>query len=183
MTPAPLQIGSHLDVRYPDVFTPQALATLAAVAPLDADRQAIMRAPIERRAARARDRTPIDFLDAAAVIPRTQPHGAGRPRGRLRRQRDSRRSAATMDPGHRSCRATQRTGRNQHAQRRLCAALGRRRLDVRRRGRARTGVHDVARQPAQPQAGHSSRCPVPDCRRAGGCGNERVGAGILRTDD
>ena len=72
MTPAPLQIGSHLDVRYPDVFTPQALATLAAVAPLDADRQAIMRARLERRAARARDRTPIDFLDAAAVIPRTR---------------------------------------------------------------------------------------------------------------
>ena len=39
------------------------------------------------------------------------------------------------------------------AQRRLRAALGRRRLDVRRRGRARPGRHDVARQPAQPQAG------------------------------
>ena len=36
----------------------------------------------------------------------------------------------------------------------------RRRLDVRRRGRARPGVDDVARQPAQPEAGDSSRSDV-----------------------
>ena len=45
----------------------------------------------------------------------------------------------------------------EHPQRRLRAAVGRRRLDVRRRGRARPGLDDVARQPAEPEAGHPPR--------------------------
>ena len=56
---------------YPDVFTPQAVDALHALAPLDADRTAIMEARIVRRTARARDRTRIAFLDPAATIPRT----------------------------------------------------------------------------------------------------------------
>ena len=56
----------------------------------------------------------------------------------------------------------------------------RRRLDVRRRGRARPGVDDVARQPAQPEAGDPSRSDVPGGRRAGRRRDEQVGDGLLR---
>ena len=63
------------------------------------------------------------------------------------------------------------------AQRRLRAAFGRRRLDVRRRGRARPGRDDVARQPAQPQAGHRRGPAVPGGGRAGRRRDERTGPG------
>ena len=69
---------------------------------------------------------------------------------------------------------------DEHPQRRLRAAVGRRRLDVRRRGRARPDLDDVARQPAQPQAGHPSRSGVPGGRRAGRRRDEPVGAGLFR---
>lgn len=71
MPSQPFQIRGNLDARYADVFTPQALRALAALAPLDADRKAVMRARIERRQARARDRERIHFLDPDALIPRT----------------------------------------------------------------------------------------------------------------
>jgi len=67
-----LAIRGALETSYPDVFTPEALAALAALAPLDADRKAVMTARIARRAARVRDRRPIAFLDPQSVIPRTQ---------------------------------------------------------------------------------------------------------------
>ena len=58
--------------RYPDVYTPQALAAIEALAPFNCDRLAVMDARIERRAARARARKRIEFLDPDALIPRTQ---------------------------------------------------------------------------------------------------------------
>ena len=58
--------------RYPDVYTPQALAAIGALAPFNRDRLAVMDARIERRAARARARRRIEFLDPDALIPRTQ---------------------------------------------------------------------------------------------------------------
>src|SRR6185503_16267535 len=67
-----LAIRGTLETRDPDVFTPEALAALAALAPLDADRKAVMTARIARRAARVRDRQRIAFLDPQSVIPRTQ---------------------------------------------------------------------------------------------------------------
>src|SRR5262249_46967603 len=70
-TPA-LEIRSALATSYPDVFTPEALSALAALAPLDADRKAVMNARVARRAARIRDRQRIAFLDPQSVIPRTQ---------------------------------------------------------------------------------------------------------------
>ena len=76
-----------------------------------------------------------------------------------------------------------RVGRGRTSQRRLRAAVRRRRLDVRRRGRARPGVDDVARQPAQSEAGDSSRSAVPDGRRAGRRRDEQVGDGLLRPAD
>ncbi len=57
--------------RYSDVLTPAALDTIAALAPFDADRRQLMRARIDRRERRRRDREPIAFLPADATIGRT----------------------------------------------------------------------------------------------------------------
>jgi malate synthase len=66
-----LEIRSGLEREYGDVYTPEALAALAAVAHLDVDRRTLMTARTARRAARFRDRQRIDFLDPAATIGRT----------------------------------------------------------------------------------------------------------------
>ncbi len=66
-----LDIRAGLDAAYPDVFTPEALAALEALAPLDVERRAVMQARIARRAARARNRQRLTFLDPQSVIPRT----------------------------------------------------------------------------------------------------------------
>ena len=52
-------------------MTPEAIAALESLAGLDADRQAVMRARITRRANRARNKQRIDFLDPNATIART----------------------------------------------------------------------------------------------------------------
>src|SRR5262249_35764179 len=67
-----LEIRGNLENAYTDVFTPEALAALEALAGLDADRKAIMAARIERRAARARNKQRIAFLDPQATIARTR---------------------------------------------------------------------------------------------------------------
>ena len=72
MPSRPLQIRGTLETSYSDVFTSAALSALAALAPLDAARKAVMEARIARRAARVRDRRRITFLDPEAVLPRTQ---------------------------------------------------------------------------------------------------------------
>ncbi len=72
MPSRPLQIRGTLETSYSDVLTSEALAALAALAPLDADRKAVMKARIARRAARVRDRQRMAFLDPQSVIPRTQ---------------------------------------------------------------------------------------------------------------
>jgi malate synthase len=66
-----LQVRSDLLGSYRDVFTPEAIEALAALAPLNAPRRALMAARIERRARRARDRRRIEFLEPAATIPGT----------------------------------------------------------------------------------------------------------------
>src|SRR5262249_40065803 len=66
-----LEIRGNLESAYADVFTPEAVAALEALAGLDADRKAVMAARIERRAARARNRQRITFLDPQATIART----------------------------------------------------------------------------------------------------------------
>lgn len=66
-----LQVRSGLEKAYPDVYTSEALAAIAAVARLDADRQDLMKARVQRRLARARDRKRIEFLDPNSVIGRT----------------------------------------------------------------------------------------------------------------
>ena len=66
-----LQVRGDLLRSYRDVYTPEAMAALAALAPLNAPRRALMAARIERRAARARNRQRIAFLDPASKIPGT----------------------------------------------------------------------------------------------------------------
>src|SRR5262245_28943437 len=66
-----LEIRGNLQSAYADVFTPEALAALDALAELDADRKAVMAARISRRAARARDHGRITFLDPQSTIART----------------------------------------------------------------------------------------------------------------
>src|SRR6478672_4856734 len=66
-----LEIRGNLQSAYADVFTPEALAALDALAELDADRTAVMTARIARRAARARNNERITFLDPQATIART----------------------------------------------------------------------------------------------------------------
>ncbi len=66
-----LQVRGDLLRSYRDVFTAEAMAALAALAPLNGQRKALMEARIQRRARRARDRKRIPFLDAATTIPGT----------------------------------------------------------------------------------------------------------------
>src|SRR5882672_9863889 len=70
MAARPLEIRGNLENAYADVFTPEAVAALEALAGLDADRKAVMAARIERRAARARNQQRIAFLDPQAAIAR-----------------------------------------------------------------------------------------------------------------
>jgi len=67
----PFQFRRGVAESYPDVLTPRAIAALAALAHLDADRRALMAARLERRAARFRDRRRITFLDPDSTIGRT----------------------------------------------------------------------------------------------------------------
>jgi malate synthase len=64
-----LQVRGDLELSYPDVYTPEATAALAALAPLDEVRRALMASRIQRRAARARERRRITFLDPGTTIP------------------------------------------------------------------------------------------------------------------
>jgi len=66
-----LEIRSRVERTYQDVLTREALDALEALAPLDADRKAVMAARINRRLARARNRERITFPDPQSVIPRT----------------------------------------------------------------------------------------------------------------
>lgn len=72
MSARKLEIRGNLQDTYADVFAPQAVAALEALAGLDADRKTVMTARIERRTARARDKQRITFLDPQATIARTK---------------------------------------------------------------------------------------------------------------
>src|SRR5437899_12792061 len=72
MGPRRLEIRANLETSYGDILTREALTALEALGGLDAERKAIMAARIERRAARARNREPIRFLDPEGYIPRTR---------------------------------------------------------------------------------------------------------------
>ena len=67
-----LEIRGNLESAYADVFTPEAVAALDALADLDADRKALMAARLSRRATRARNQQRITFLAPQATIARTR---------------------------------------------------------------------------------------------------------------
>jgi malate synthase len=67
-----LEFRRKVERDYADVYTPAVKAALAALAPLDADRKAVMDARIRRRRERAARRERIAFLDPDAFIPRTR---------------------------------------------------------------------------------------------------------------
>jgi malate synthase len=67
-----LELRAGVERDYGDIFTPEAMSALAALAPFDSDRRALMDARIRRRAERARTRERIGFLDPEIVIPRTR---------------------------------------------------------------------------------------------------------------
>jgi len=66
-----LEIRASARTAYDDVFTKDAIATLEAVAPLDADRKVVMTARLARRARRTQHRERIAFLDPESLIGRT----------------------------------------------------------------------------------------------------------------
>ena len=163
-----LEIRGTLERDYADVYTPEALAALNALAHFDADRKAVMAARIARRAERARERSRITFLDPSVIIGRTSIRVQDARDGNfvgseippdLKRQWIQGTGPAAR-PGVPIATSLRNLG--------LRAAVGRRRLDVRQRGRSGTGVHDVARQPAQPEAGDRSSAGLSGSRRARG---------------
>ena len=66
-----LEFQEGLLNRYPDVYTEKARAAIEALIAFDADRRDVMARRMARRTARAREQRRIDFLDADALIPRT----------------------------------------------------------------------------------------------------------------
>ena len=66
-----IEIRSAARTAYSDVYTPEAVEAIKALAPLDDDRRAVMASRIERRRARAAARQRIGFLDPNATIART----------------------------------------------------------------------------------------------------------------
>src|ERR1051325_4113322 len=66
-----IQIRGNLKIVYDDVLTPEAVATLNALAAFDADRRALMRARLDRRRSRRRRRERVSFLRADDTIGRT----------------------------------------------------------------------------------------------------------------
>ena len=67
-----LEIRDNLKQSYADGYTNDALATLAALAPLNRDRRELMAARTERRRRRFENRERLAFLDPDSLIPRTQ---------------------------------------------------------------------------------------------------------------
>lgn len=67
-TTSAIRIPDELRSAYSDVYTDEAVAALEALAPMDARREELMKARIDRRAERAKDGERIDFLPEGAVI-------------------------------------------------------------------------------------------------------------------
>ena len=67
-----IQIRHGLQSAYADIFTPEAMRILAAMARFDEDQKELMARRSERRLRRFRNHEMIQFLDAEGYIPRTQ---------------------------------------------------------------------------------------------------------------
>ena len=148
---------------------------MAALAPFDADRRALMRARIERRARRQREHERISFLPADATIGRTSitvsDARAGRFDGGEIPPDLQRQWIQGTGPAARPRTATPESIRNV-AYALLSGADGWMFDGEDALGQVDS---DVARQPAQPEAGVRAGRRVHDCRRAGRRRDERVG--------
>jgi malate synthase len=72
MTPSKtLELRGGVEAAYTDIYSPDALAALSALAELNGERIELMNARMKRRRRRADNRESIGFLDAASRIPRT----------------------------------------------------------------------------------------------------------------
>jgi len=58
-----LALRANVQRQYEDILTPEAVAALEALAPLNARRRELMQASLDRRAARQRERARITFLE------------------------------------------------------------------------------------------------------------------------
>jgi malate synthase len=67
-----IEIRATARSGYPDIFTKDTIDALQVLAPLDADRRAVMDGRIRRRTARAAAGERIAFLDPGSLIPRTR---------------------------------------------------------------------------------------------------------------
>src|SRR5215471_4058807 len=65
------EIRGNLESEYRDVFTPEALEAIEVLSKFDAERKAVLASRTARRAARARNKTRISFLDPSSTIART----------------------------------------------------------------------------------------------------------------
>ena len=63
-----LEIRDDLQLEYPDVYTPEALAAITVLVGFDDDRRRLLESRIQRRADRATSRQKIDFLPMGSVI-------------------------------------------------------------------------------------------------------------------
>ncbi|WP_461102785.1 malate synthase [Spirosoma koreense] len=70
--PTTFTIRPHLQDRYPDVYTPEALEALAVLAPFNQRIKAVMATRLKRRTDRQQTQTRIGFLDPESTIPGTQ---------------------------------------------------------------------------------------------------------------
>jgi malate synthase len=66
-----LEVRGRVADEYADVLTPAVMEAIKALAPLDADRKAVMDARSQRRRRRAETKQRIGFLDPGQTIPRT----------------------------------------------------------------------------------------------------------------
>ncbi len=64
-----LQIRNNLLELYPDIYTPEALSSLAALAPFNKDIREVMASRIARRAERYQNRTRILFWTRRILSP------------------------------------------------------------------------------------------------------------------
>ena len=175
--------GRPSEPTIPTSSPTDAVRVMEALARFDTARKQIMDARIERRAERARRE--------AHRLSRSRTASSAAPRSRSR----TRARATSSAPRFRSDLKRQwiqgtgpaaRPGASvEIGLRNVAYALleRRRRLDVRRRRRAWPGLDDVARQPAQPEAGDPSRSAFLAVAEQVAARNEQVGDGLLRQAD
>ena len=142
--PPELEIRAHLARQYADIYTPDVFAALNQLAPFNNDQRMMMEARIRRRAARARNRQAIGFLDPEATIPRTQIKVKEARKGAFVGSEIPLALQRQWIQGTGPRRQTKFSPREKHPLGGLRVALRSRRLDVRWRRRSGSGIDHVA---------------------------------------